>query len=156
MKMVLSPVGRYCDQYTESPDTNASYAQVTWAHLKEMMDSGLWRCRITPTICTAIPSRATGPRKTRGRVWRNTRRRFRNDLGEMQRKMKEYTGFEPTAFTSSLRGDQLRASLEVVKELLSGFLLLVRRRSITSRAIRNASIFWGAICARGRRDRVLL
>ena len=47
-----------------------------------------------------------GAKKNKGESLEEYQTTLRNDLGEMQRKMKEYTGFEPTAFTPSLRGDQ--------------------------------------------------
>ncbi len=116
MKMVLSPVGRYCDQYTESPDTNASYAQVTWAHLKEMMDSGLVEVQNHSYNLHSNSQSRNGAKKNKGESLEEYQTTLRNDLGEMQRKMKEYTGFEPTAFTYPF-GAISEASLEVVKEL---------------------------------------
>lgn len=41
MKFVLSPIGKWIDVYTETPDVNPIYAQAAWEHLKEMQDSGL-------------------------------------------------------------------------------------------------------------------
>ena len=40
-KMVLSPIGRYTDEYSQVEDTHANYSHVTWKHIQEMMDSGL-------------------------------------------------------------------------------------------------------------------
>lgn len=40
-KFVISPIGFYSDQYTETPDENAYYSHCTWPELREMADSGL-------------------------------------------------------------------------------------------------------------------
>lgn len=39
-KMVLSPIGKYADEYSISGDNSVSYANATWNELKEMQDSG--------------------------------------------------------------------------------------------------------------------
>ena len=40
-KFVLSPIGRYTDLYTDTPDENAYYSHCTWEELREMARSGL-------------------------------------------------------------------------------------------------------------------
>ena len=40
-KMVLSPIGRYTDEYTQNKDTHANYAHCSWDAVREMMESGL-------------------------------------------------------------------------------------------------------------------
>ncbi len=40
MKFVLSMIGKWADYYTEHPDENPAYAEATWAHLREMQESG--------------------------------------------------------------------------------------------------------------------
>ena len=40
-KMVLSPIGRYTDEYTQNKDTHANYAHCSWDAVREMMASGL-------------------------------------------------------------------------------------------------------------------
>ena len=41
MKFILSPIGKYTDLYTETPDTSPYYAHCTWDMLREMQASGL-------------------------------------------------------------------------------------------------------------------
>ena len=40
-KFVISPIGYYADQYTDTPDENAYYSHATWEELQEMAESGL-------------------------------------------------------------------------------------------------------------------
>lgn len=41
MKFVLSPIGKYADLYTETPDKSPYYAHCTWDMLREMQSSGV-------------------------------------------------------------------------------------------------------------------
>lgn len=41
MKFVLSPIGKYADLYTETPDQSPYYAHCTWDMLREMQSSGV-------------------------------------------------------------------------------------------------------------------
>ena len=41
MKFVLSPIGKYVDLYTETPDKSPYYAHCTWDMLREMQSSGV-------------------------------------------------------------------------------------------------------------------
>ena len=56
-KFVISPIGYYADQYTDTPDENAYYSHATWEELQEMAESGLVEVHITAITCT----RVTGP-----------------------------------------------------------------------------------------------
>ena len=41
VKFVISPIGKYTDLYTQTPDESPYYAHCTWEMLREMQDSGL-------------------------------------------------------------------------------------------------------------------
>ena len=41
MKFILSPIGKYTDLYSETPDKSPYYAHCTWDMLREMQSSGL-------------------------------------------------------------------------------------------------------------------
>lgn len=116
MKMVLSPIGKYCDQYTASPDTNANYAQVTWENLKEMMDSGLVEIQNHSYNLHTNSKNRSGAKKNKGESPEEYRKMLMADLGEMQQKMLQYTGKEPTAFTYPF-GAISEASLNIIKEM---------------------------------------
>lgn len=40
-KMVLSPIGRYADEYSREETLHANYSHAAWSQLKEMIESGL-------------------------------------------------------------------------------------------------------------------
>lgn len=72
-KMVLSPIGRYADEYSESGEENANYSNATWARLKEMADSGLVEIQNILTTCIPIRESGRAPAGGEGRASTPTR-----------------------------------------------------------------------------------
>ena len=98
-KMVLSPIGRYTDEYTQNKDTHANYAHCSWDAVREMMASGLVEFQNHSYNLHSIDSTL-----------------LVEDVMKMQTRMREETGYTPTAFVYPF-GAVSSESLPILKEL---------------------------------------
>ncbi len=116
-KMVLSPVGRYTDQYSESEDNHANYSYVTWMQIKEMIDSGLVEIQNHSYDMHANnKSQRKGAQKTAGETLEQYKHALTADVMKMQERTKEMTGYTPTAFTYPL-GAVSKEAQPILEEL---------------------------------------
>lgn len=115
-KMVLSPIGRYTDEYTQNKDTHANYAHCSWDALREMMASGLVEFQNHSYNLHSIDSGRKGAKKKAVESLVDYRTLLVEDVMKMQTRMREETGYTPTAFVYPF-GAVSSESLPILKEL---------------------------------------
>ena len=115
-KMVLSPIGRYTDEYTKNKDTHANYAHCSWDAVREMMASGLVEFQNHSYNLHSIDSGRKGAKKKAVESLVDYRTLLVEDVMKMQTRMREETGYTPTAFVYPF-GAVSSESLPILKEL---------------------------------------
>lgn len=115
-KMVLSPIGRYADQYTETPDTHASYAHASWEMLKEMVDSGYVELQNHSYNMHSNSNGRKGTKKNKGESEEAYKQAFTEDVSKAQQRFTEQVGITPTCFTYPF-GAISNVSLDYLKEM---------------------------------------
>lgn len=114
-KVVIAPVGRYTDLFTEGDADHPSYSYLTWGEISEMIASG----------CVEIQNHSYDLHSSAGRLGASRRAGesvgaytalLERDLRKMQEEMKEHTGYEPTAFVYPF-GAVSRESIPVLKKI---------------------------------------
>lgn len=91
-KMVLSPIGRYTDEYTQNKDTHANYAHCSWDAVREMMASGLVEFQNHSYNLHSIDSGRKGAKKKAVESLVDYRTLLVEDVMKMQTRMREETG----------------------------------------------------------------
>ena len=115
-KMVLSPIGRDTDEYTQNKDTHANYAHCSWDAVREMMASGLVEFQNHSYNLHSIDSGRKGAKKKAVESLVDYRTLLVEDVMKMQTRMREETGYTPTAFVYPF-GAVSSESLPILKEL---------------------------------------
>lgn len=115
-KMVLSPIGRYTDEYTQNKDTNPNYAHCNWEVIREMMASGLVEFQNHSYNLHSIDHGRKGAKKKTVESLVDYRTLLVEDVMKMQNRMHEETDYTPTAFTYPF-GAVSSESLPILKEL---------------------------------------
>ncbi len=118
-KMVFSPIGRYADQYSQTPDTHASFAHASWDMIKEMCDSGLVEVQNHSYNMHSNTNGRQGSKKNKNESLEDYKRIFTNDVNKAQQAITENTGYTPTTFTYPF-GAISDVSVDILKE--QGFL----------------------------------
>lgn len=114
-KMILSPIGKYIDEYTESGDKNPAYAQADWNTLREMVDSGLVELQNHTYDMHESQGRIGASQKT-GESDEDYKTALTADLTKFNKRMKAELNITPTAFVYPY-GAMSKISPDIVKEL---------------------------------------
>lgn len=114
-KIVLSPIGRYIDEYSESGDKNPAYAQADWSTLREMADSGLVELQNHTYNMHKSTGRIGASQKT-GESDEDYKKALTADLNKFNERMKAELNITPTAFVYPY-GAMSDTSHEIVKSL---------------------------------------
>ena len=118
-KVVISPVGRYTDLFTDGADAydadHPAYSYLTWGEISEMIDSGYVEIQNHSYDLHDSTGRL-GAGKRPGESTEAYQALLEKDLRKMQDEMKEHTGYEPTAFVYPF-GIVSKESVPVVKKL---------------------------------------
>ncbi len=112
-RIVLSPIVRYTDLYTETGEHNAYYTHATWEQLKEMTDSGLVEVQ---NHSYDLHEEGVGVKKRRGETTAQYKARLKEDLGQAQREIEEHLGTAPNALVYPF-GAVSGETPEIVKSL---------------------------------------
>ena len=115
-KFVLSPIGRYTDLYTDTPDENAYYSHCTWEELREMADSGLVEVQNHSYDLHQSGGARLGLRKRPGESEGQYRQLLEEDLGKAQKEIEAQLGVLPSAFAYPF-GAASPSTPEIVKSL---------------------------------------
>lgn len=114
-KMVLSPIGRYTEEYSQTNDNHANYSHVTWTQLKEMIDSG-WVEVQNHSYNMHSTTKRQGAKKASGESVEQYTQALTEDALRMQEAVTQNLGVTPTAFTYPF-GAYSKESLSILKNL---------------------------------------
>ncbi len=116
MKAVLSPVGRYADQYSLSEDFNPEYAHASWKQLREMSDSGTIELQNHSYNMHTITSSRAASTKVNGESADHYRTALVADAVRMQVLLDSQTGVLPLAYTYPF-GLVSKESIQILKDM---------------------------------------
>ncbi len=115
-KMVLSPIGKQCDIYTENNDRNANYAHCSWDMLKEMKDSGLVEIQNHSYNMHTITRSRRGTKKNKNESFEDYQNIFSSDVMLMQSKTEDYLNIIPDTFVFPF-GAISNCSTDILRQL---------------------------------------
>lgn len=98
MKIIIAPIGKCVDTFTETGEENANYSYLTWGRIREMMDSGL----VEFQNHTYDLHESKNGRLGAGRLWNESLADYqallREDIGKMQGRFLQETDYTPRVF----------------------------------------------------------
>lgn len=97
-KMVLSPIGKQCDVYSENKDRNPNYAHCSWEELREMKNSGLVEIQNHSYNMHTITKNRRGTKKNKNENFEHYQNAFCSDINLMQNKVADFLDTTPTTF----------------------------------------------------------
>lgn len=97
-KIILSPIGKFTDDYSKIKDEHADYSHVTWNHINEMIDSGLVEIQNHTYNMHSNKKPRIGCTKKRGESLEKYKENLTEDINKMQDRTLAETGKTPTAF----------------------------------------------------------
>lgn len=115
-KMVLSPIGKCTDMYSEICDKNEWYAHVTWGEINEMVQSGVVEIQNHSYNMHENKCGRNGSKKVRGESLKQYRKFFSDDIIKMQDAISSHTSCNATTFTYPF-GAISKESLQILKDL---------------------------------------
>ena len=115
-KMVLSPIGKQVDEYSENGNKNPAYAHVTWENLREMIDSGLVEVQNHSYNMHTMSKSRRGSKKNKNESLEHYRKIFTEDVEKFQAEIDEHLGIKPTTFTFPF-GSVSSCAIDILKEM---------------------------------------
>ncbi len=97
-KIIISPIGKYSDKYTQINDTNPYYSHCSWTHLKEMSSSGLVEIQNHSYDLHKNTSSFIGAKIKKGENKETYEKRLSDDIIKMQKYIADNIGSNPTTF----------------------------------------------------------
>ncbi len=97
MRAVISVVGRVCEDYTQRPGPNPSYAYLTWKDISDLADTGLIEIGNHTYDMHSVGERK-GCMKLAGESVAAYSATLSNDLSKLQSALTEKSGVTPTVF----------------------------------------------------------
>lgn len=98
MKIIIAPIGSCTDKFTGANDDHANYSHVTWPQIQEMMDSGLVEFQNHSYDLHGNRGGRLGAGKLRSESMDQYRQLLQEDVGKLQERIEEETGYTPTVF----------------------------------------------------------
>ena len=115
-RMVLSPIGKWAEFYSQTEEAHVNYSHATFPQLKEMMDSGLVEIQNHSYNMHSTDGGRKGAKKKAVESLSEYQAALSEDVGHMQRLLQEEIGYTPTTFTYPF-GAISREALPILKEL---------------------------------------
>lgn len=115
-KMVISPIGKCIDIYSENSDKHPAYAHVTWDNLKEMQDSNLVEIQNHSYNMHKCKNSRIGTKIKKGESIHEYKKKLMEDIGTLQEKINLNLNTIPTTFTYPF-GAITESSKEILKEM---------------------------------------
>lgn len=139
-KFVISPIGRYADQYSGTGETNAYYTHATWEQLKEMADSGLVEVQNHSYDMHEKRQGALGVKQRPGESDGAYKERLTADISQAQDAFRINLGAAPSTFTYPF-GAVSKTTPDIIKEL--GFSATLTCREVVSTVTRDPESLYG-------------
>lgn len=114
-KMVLSPIGKCVDVYSQKDDKNPNYAHTSWDDINEMIQSGLVEIQ-NHSYDMHTTKKRNGAKKIIGESNEGYKKVLSEDLMKMQDAIVNNTGIQAEAFTYPF-GAVSNDSINILKEL---------------------------------------
>ncbi|MEG2198724.1 MAG: polysaccharide deacetylase family protein [Anaerovorax sp.] len=99
MKATISILGRYTDAFSQVDENNAAYSHITWTQIKEMRNSGLVEIQNHTYNLHTYNQGRKGAMQNKGESLDAYRWVMVADVGSLQKRISEMTGYTPTTFT---------------------------------------------------------
>lgn len=116
MKAVISIVGSYTDQFTETDEANLNYSYLRWKDIKELMDTGRIEFQNHTYNLHSNTGKRIGTKKIKGETDEHYKNILKDDILKLQQEFEENTNYTPQCFTYPFGGIS-NASLDIIKEL---------------------------------------
>ena len=114
-KIVISVVGEYTDNATNTEDRNVAYSYLKWEDIKELDDSGLVEIA-NHTYNFHNKNKRMGIGSVIGETKEEYTKIIKDDLEKLNKKIKDITGKEPFTFTYPF-GKVVENSYDVIKKI---------------------------------------
>lgn len=98
MRFVISPIGKYTDLYTQTPNESPYYSHCTWKMLKEMQDSGLVEVGNHTYDLHSSDGSRLGTKRLSTESLEEYRTLLTGDILLAQERIKENLGWTPVLF----------------------------------------------------------
>lgn len=116
MKMVISVVGEYTEQFSKEDASNPNYSYLTWQQIDELQKSGYAEIQNHTYSMHKINSSRYGCMKSKSESVEEYQSLLCQDLTLLQNTLKEKTGTSPVAFTYPF-GKISKYSFDVIKNM---------------------------------------
>lgn len=116
MKLVISIVGKYSEEYSETEEKSAYYSHITWDEMNEMIKSGCVEIQNHSYDMHTISDKRNGSKKNHGESDEDYKNALSNDVTKAQDVIKYHTGISPAVFTYPFGGIS-KASVGILKKL---------------------------------------
>ncbi len=114
-KIVISVVGEYTDNATNTEDRNVAYSYLKWEDIKELDESGLVEIA-NHTYNFHNKNKRMGIGSVTGETKEEYTKIINDDLEKLNKKIKDITGKEPLTFTYPF-GKVVENSYDVIKKI---------------------------------------
>lgn len=115
-RIVLSPIGKQSDIYSENHDKNPCYAHCSWDELKEMQNSGLVEIQNHSYNMHTITKNRRGTKKNKNETFEHYQNVFCADVTLMQNKVADFLDVTPTTFVFPF-GAISKCSLDILHQI---------------------------------------
>lgn len=97
-KIVISPICRYTDEYSQADDAHPNYSHITWDNINEMIDSGRVEIQNHSYNMHSYDGKRVGAKRMKGESDLDYETAFTQDLTRAQERIRQMTGWTPTCF----------------------------------------------------------
>jgi len=115
-KAILSVIGKYADEYSETDDHHIRYSHSSWEQLKDLQSSGLIEIGNHTYNMHMYNDGRHGCKKKKSESVAAYHKALSKDVGQMQEKCNEHLGIYPKIFTYPF-GQICEDALPIIKEM---------------------------------------
>ena len=140
---MISPVAYWSEHYSARPEEQdrPAYSHLTWAQLREMVDSGVWEIQNhSYDMHYCVTGKRKGALKRASETVEQYQAALREDLSTAQAHLTALVGVTPSAFTYPF-GAMCDEALPIIEEL--GFRATLTCESRVNRVTRQADSLMG-------------
>ena len=116
MKAVISIIGKYTDDFSNTTETNANYSHLRWVDIQNLMNSKLIEFQNHSYNLHVIQNGRKGCIKKRNESLLSYSNLLSNDLNSLQNKFKLHCNYIPNTFTYPF-GAISKESIPIIKSL---------------------------------------